>query len=139
MVAVRRLDGDGVVQRRISSTARSMETRPARSRSSCSGHSTKASSAPAIALRVVSAPAEKSKEKKAESSSSLSRGGCSSGSSAWTTAESMSWAGCARFSSMSAVPYPYIRSTADCRRGLMDKKSDSSGMSKMCSTASKRR
>ena len=84
-------------------------------------------------------PAEKSSEKKAESSSSLSRGGCSSGSSAWTTAESMSWAGLARFSSISAVPYSYIRSTAACRRGLMDKKSDSSGMSKMCSTASKRR
>ena len=46
--------------------------------------------APAMALRVVSAPAEKRSEKKAESSSSLNRGGSASGSSAWITVESMS-------------------------------------------------
>ena len=56
--------------------------------------------APATALRVVSAPAENTSEKKAESSSSLSRGGSVSGSSACTTVESMSGPGWIRFSSI---------------------------------------
>ena len=73
--------------------------------------------APAMALRVVSAPAENTSEKKAESSSSLSRGGSVSGSSACTTVESMSGPGWIRFSSMSAAPYSYSSSTAASRLG----------------------
>ncbi len=54
--------------------------------------------APAMELRVVSAPAENSSEKNARSSSSLKRAGSASGSSAWMTVESMSERGFARFS-----------------------------------------
>ncbi len=55
-VAVRRFEGDGVVHLRTSSTAVSSGTERLRRSSSWSGHSVKASTAPAMALRVVSAP-----------------------------------------------------------------------------------
>ena len=77
-----------------------------------SGNASSATTAPAIALRVVSAPAAQSSEKKNCSSWSVSSGGSSPSRWAWQTTESMSSAGCARFSAISAAPYSNIAAAA---------------------------
>ena len=62
-VAVRRFDGDGVVQRSTSSIAVPMRSGSPRNAASWSGCSTSACTPPAIALRVVSLPAANSRLK----------------------------------------------------------------------------
>ena len=73
-VAVRRLYAAGCVQRTISSTAVAHRAGSSRSAASWSGYSVSATIAPAIALRVVSAPAAHSRLKKNCSSWSVSSG-----------------------------------------------------------------
>ena len=73
-VAVRRFDGDGDVQRTISSIAVGSSAGSARSAAYWSGCSASASSPPATALRVVSAPALNSRLKNRYSSRSDSAG-----------------------------------------------------------------
>ena len=63
-VAVRRLEGDGVVQRSTSSTAVVMRPGSRRNAASSSGFSRSAARPAAMALRVVSLPAANSKLKK---------------------------------------------------------------------------
>ena len=80
-VAVRRFDGDGDVQRTISSTAVGNSVEIRTQRRNWSGCSASASSPPATALRVVSAPALNSRLKNRYSSRSESVG--ASASSTW--------------------------------------------------------
>ena len=124
-VAVRRLYAAGCVQRTISSTAVGMRLRSSRRRASSSGKSVSATTAPAIALRVVSAPAAHSSEKKNWISASVSCGGSSPSSVAWQTIESMSSAGSARFDATSRVPYSNIAAAADATSSVVSKASRS--------------
>ena len=127
----------GCVQRTISSIAVGIAPGSSRSTASWSGNSVSATIAPAIALRVVSAPAAHNKLKKNCSSWSVSCGGSSPGSVALHTTESMSSAGCARFSAMRRVPYSNIAAAACATSSVVSNASRSSLKSKLCSIHSK--
>src|SRR4051812_27103758 len=113
-VAVRRFDGDGDVHRTISSTAVGNSPKSARKAVSCDGCSANASSPPATALRVVSAPALNSRLKNRYSSISerWDADKPSSSTVAFATTDNMSSVGAARFDAINSWPYAYIREPA---------------------------
>jgi hypothetical protein len=104
-VTVRRFDGDGAVQRTISSTATGSNRGSSRNSASWEGFSISSCSPAAMALRVVSAPPENNRLKNDRSSSSVSRAGSSSAICACTTSDSMSVPGFSRRWLIWARPY----------------------------------
>ena len=122
------------------STARSPRRRwpsrrvRSRMRASSLGKSSSATSAPAIALRVVSAPAAHSSEKKNCSSASVSVGGSSPSRRASATTLNMSSAGLRRASrAISAAPYSNIAAPARAASSVDSNASRLPRKSKTCS------
>ena len=101
-VAVRRFDGDGDVQRRISSTAVGSSAGSDRSKAYWSGCSAIASRPPPMALRVVSAPAENSRLKNRYNSRSDTSARRRPSNAALATIDSMSSVGATRFDAISS-------------------------------------